>query len=150
MGTYTQLIYQIVFCAKYRAAFLREESQDQLFAYIGGVIRKMGCTPHIVGGYNDHLHIVYAASGKYSTGNIVKQIKVSSSSFIKDRPDLFPGFKSWQVGYGAFTYNKSDLNRIINYVKNQKSHHTQKSFEKEFIQFLEDFDIHYELQHLFS
>lgn len=149
MGTFTQLTYQIVFGVKYRRKFLRENSQDQLFSYLAGILKNLGCMPYIVGGHVDHLHIVYSATGKYSVGKIVQEMKTSSNTFMRNQPELFPNFQRWQVGYGAFSYRKDERNKLINYVKKQKSHHESLSFEQEYIQLLEEHGVDYEVSYLF-
>ena len=149
MGTFTQLTYQIVFGGKYRSKFLQENAQDQLFAYIGGILKNMGCIPYIVGGHIDHLHLVFSATGKYYIGKIVQNIKISSNAFMHDRTELFPDLINWQVGYGAFSYQRSKLNVLIEYVKTQKFHHETVSFKEEYIQLLEENGIEYDEKYLF-
>ncbi len=40
MGTYTQILYQIVFCPKYRAPCLKKEGREELFKYIAGLLKR--------------------------------------------------------------------------------------------------------------
>ena len=49
---------------------------------------------------------------------------------------MFPAFKGWQDGYGAFTYSISAKDKLVEYVKNQKLHHQKVSFEDEYIELL--------------
>jgi REP element-mobilizing transposase RayT len=102
MSTFTQLTYQVVFGGKNHNIFLPENTQDQLFAYMGGILKNLGCMPYTIGGHLDHVHMVYSATGKYSVGKIVQEIKTSTNIFMHDRHELFPDFTCWQVGYGGF------------------------------------------------
>jgi putative transposase len=149
MGTFTQLNYQVVFGGKNHNKFLLDQSQDNLFAYIGGILKNLGCIPHIVGGHQDHIHLVYTATGKYSVGKIVQEVKTSSHAFIKNRQELFPEYHSWQIGYGAFSYRKDELEKLIEYVRRQKVHHQSLSFKEEYIQLLKEHGIEFELKYLF-
>lgn len=42
----------------------------------------------------------------------------------------------WQDGYGAFSVSKSAEDTVIQYIRNQQEHHRKKSFQEEFIEFL--------------
>ena len=51
---------------------------------------------------------------------------------------LFPGFKGWSVGYGSFTCSYSELDRLIDYIKNQQEHHKTENFLEEYRRILEE------------
>jgi len=88
-----------------------------------------------------HLHPTIALS------DIVKDIKLASSRFIKDN-NLIPDFIGWQNGYGAFTYSISAKQTLIAYIQNQEEHHKVKSFREEFIQLLKDNGIDFDEKYL--
>jgi hypothetical protein len=69
--------------------------------------------------------------------DFVKDIKVSSSIWMK-KSKLFPAFNGWAVGYGSFTCSYMDINRLIEYIKNQHEHHQRISFEEEYRKLLLD------------
>ncbi len=79
--------------------------------------------------FENHLHILTDMNPSITSVDFVKDIKVSSSIWIK-RSNSFPVFKSWAVGYGSFTCSYMDINRLIEYIKNQKEHHQKISFEE--------------------
>ncbi len=147
MSTYTQIIYQIVFGTKYREKVLTKEKRDELFKYITGVINHKNCHIYIINGVEDHIHIVTHLHPSVSLASLVKDIKVSSSLYIK-KQKLFKNFKSWQEGYGAFTYNLKDKDRVINYVKNQEVHHRKKPFKDEYISLLIEHGIEFDEKYL--
>jgi len=72
--------------------------------------------------------------------DFVKDIKVSSSIWMK-RSNLFPVFNGWAVGYGSFTCSYMDINRLIEYIKNQQEHHQKISFEEEYRKLLLEYGI---------
>ena len=56
----------------------------------------------------------------------------------------------WQEGYGAFSYSKSQIDNVVKYILNQKEHHKNKSFRKEYLEFLEKFEVDYDEKYLFE
>ena len=56
----------------------------------------------------------------------------------------------WQDGYGAFSYGKSQLDKIYNYIKNQESQHKERTFHEEYIELLKRFGIEYDQKYLFN
>lgn len=103
MATYTQLLYQLIFSTKNRESTLVEPNREKLYRYLWGLLKNKKCTLYRINGTNDHLHIVSHIHPTISVSSLVKDIKVSSSQWIKDE-NVFPQFDAWQEGYGAFTY----------------------------------------------
>lgn len=42
----------------------------------------------------------------------------------------------WRRGYGAFSVSESQISKVVNYIVNQEKHHTKKSFEDEYKEFI--------------
>ena len=137
MSTYTQILYQIVFSTKYRIPALTKDNRDTLYKYIWGVLQNKKCHLYRIGGVEDHIHIVTHIHPSISLADLIKDIKISSSIFIKEN-NLFKNFDGWQIGYGAFTYSAKEKDVLIAYVKNQEKHHTKKSFKDELIKILNE------------
>lgn len=148
MSTYTQILYHIVFSTKNRERTLIESGQDQLFAYIWGVLKKKKCHLYRIGGVEDHLHIVTHIHPMIAPSNLIKDIKLASSKLIKQE-NLFPSFNGWQDGFGAFTYAYSSKDELIEYVKNQVEHHKTISFKDEYIKLLNENGIEFDEKYLF-
>jgi putative transposase len=117
MSTYTQLLYQIVFSTKYRTSTLNKEQRPELFKYIWGILKNKKCHLYRVNGLEDHIHIVAHIHPTIAISNLVKDIKLASSAFIKSN-NLFKNFTGWQNGYAAFSYSIDSKNDLIEYVKN--------------------------------
>ncbi len=147
MSTYTQILYQIVFSTKNRDPTLTKNHRDELFKYIWGVLKNKKCHLYRINGVEDHLHIVTHLHPSVSLSSLVKDIKVSSSLYIKEQ-NLFEKFKSWQDGYGAFTYSIKEKDRLIEYVKNQEEHHRIKTFKEEYIELLHEHGIEFDEKYL--
>ncbi|MEQ9310179.1 MAG: IS200/IS605 family transposase [Balneolaceae bacterium] len=147
MSTYTQLLYQIVFSTKGRVPCLRKDNRDELNKYIWGILKNKNCHLYRINGVEDHLHMLLHIPPSISVSSLVKDVKVSSSIFIKEKK-LFHGFDGWQDGYGAFTYSIKEKDRIIEYIKNQEEHHKMVSFKDEYRSFLLENDIKFEEKYL--
>ena len=122
MATYTQILYQIVFTTKNREDVLIESNREQLYHYIWGILKNKNCKLYQINGVENHLHIATDIHPSVALASLVKDIKVASSLWIKEN-NVFPGFTSWQEGYGAFTYSIKEKGAVVNYIKNQKEHH---------------------------
>jgi putative transposase len=140
MSTYTQILYQIVFSTRSRERTLKSNNRDQLFMYISGILQNKKCHLYRINGVEDHLHIITHLHPEIALSNLIKDIKLASTAWIKENK-IFPRFVSWQEGYGAFTYNIKEKDRLINYVNHQEEHHKIKTFEEEYKVFLQENDI---------
>jgi REP element-mobilizing transposase RayT len=147
MSTYTQLLYQIVFSTQKRRPSLSKENRDKLYKHIWGTLNNKNCHLYRINGIEDHLHIITHLHPTVTLADLVKDIKLSSSSMIKQKL-LFPSFNGWQNGYAAFTYSISEKNRLIEYVKNQETHHKKMSYKEELIRLLKKHEIEYDEKYL--
>lgn len=147
MSTYTQILYQIVFSTKNREPTMLREGRKRLFHYIWNHLENKKCHLYRMNGVEDHLHIVTSLHPTIALANLVKDVKVSSSQFIKEN-NIFPDFDSWQVGYGAFTYSIKEKDSLIEYVKNQEEHHKKVSFREEFIALLKEHGVEFDEKYL--
>ena len=126
-GTFQQIYIQAFFAVRYRQNFIRPEFEEDLYKYIAGIIRGKGQKPLAVNGMPDHVHMLFGLKPAMRISDLVRDVKNNSSNFINDQGFLKTKF-SWQEGYGAFSYCHSDFGKVINYIKNQKTHHYKKTF----------------------
>jgi len=147
MSTYTQILYQIVFSTKHREHTLEDENRKELFKYIWGILKNKKCHLYQIGGVVDHLHIVTHLHPSIALSDLIKDIKLASTAYIK-KQNLFLNFKGWQDGYGAFTYSIKEKERLIKYVQNQEEHHRHKTFKEEYIELLNEHGIEFDEKYL--
>ena len=147
MATYTQLIYHIVFSTKYRDPTMIAEQRKRLFAYIHQLLTNKNCHLYRINGVEDHLHILTHIHPTIAVSSLVKDIKLAASDFIH-REGLFPKFKGWQVGYGAFTASIKSKDRLINYIKNQEEHHRKTTYLDEYKGLLKEYQIEFDEKYL--
>lgn len=148
-NTYSQLYVQCVFAVKGRACLLQKPWRDELFKYISGIIKGKGQKPIIVNGVEDHVHIFVGMSTTMTVSELMREVKSLSTKYINDR-DLIGRRFSWQEGYGAFTYAHSQKKEVFNYIANQEIHHKRKSFREEYVEFLKEFELEFDLKYLFE
>ena|ERR1022692_295179 len=131
----------IVFSTKERRRYLQApELQVELHAYLGGISNGLGCPPLIVGGVQDHVHILGRQSRTITLADWVRDLKSSSSTWIKERNPSLSQF-SWQGGYGAFSVDTSGVEQVRAYIRNQEEHHRAWSFQDEFRKLLAEHDL---------
>lgn len=143
MATYTQIIYHIVFSTKDREPVLAAERRRDLFAYIWGVLKDKQCHLYRLNGVADHVHILTGLHPTVALADLVKDIKIASSAWIKDEK-VFQGFSHWQDGYGAFTCCMKEKDALIEYIKNQEEHHRTTTFADEYRQLLVEAGIEFD------
>ena len=127
MGRYTQILYHIVFGTKNKVPSLDAARRPDLYHYMWGVLKNKQSKLLRVGGVEDHMHILTSLHPTIALAALVKDLKVSSSLWIKER-QLFPAFSHWQDGYGAFTISRAGQDALSEYIKGQEEHHRHVSF----------------------
>jgi len=138
--TYVSALVHCVFSTKERRKLIRAETQSELWSFIGGIARKNGFKALIVGGTEDHVHILLSLPATVPLVKVVQLLEGASSRWMNETHGK--GF-SWQEGYGAFTLGVSQKPRTIDYIKRQAEHHRKRSFEEEFVAFLKKHAIDY-------
>ena len=126
----SHVLIHCVFSTKNREPFIDDDIEVELFQYLGGVCNRMECPSLKVGGYLDHVHVLCSLSRKLPIMDLLEEIKKRSSKWIKGKGDKYAGFY-WQTGYAAFSVDEKTVASIIQYIENQKTHHTGLSFQDE-------------------
>lgn len=148
-NTYTQIHIQSVFSVQDRSCILSEVWKNELFQYITGIIQNHGHKLLAINGMPDHVHVFFGMRPNQSLSDLMQDIKGDSSKWINQK-GFINGRFSWQEGYGAFSYSKSHVDHVINYIKKQEIHHRRKSFIEEYFEFLEKFEVPYDERYVFN
>jgi putative transposase len=136
-------------CHKYRQPTIADEHCTELYRYIWGVIKNKNCKLFQINGIEDHIHILCDLHPSMALADLVKDIKVGSSLWMK-ASGLFPDFIDWGEGYGAFTYSLRQRDIVINYIKRQKEHHRKVPFPVEYKALLDEHGVAYDESYLSS
>lgn len=133
----------IVFSTKYREALIHQPIETELYSYLAGICNNLDCHVLIVGGHVDHVHVLCMLSKKIALVQLMQKLKSCSSKWIKTKGEDYANFY-WQDGYGAFSVNSGEVQIVMNYIANQKEHHTKKTFQEEYRAFLQKYEVDYD------
>jgi len=103
--------------------------QPDLCAYLGHKCKEYGYHLYAVGAREDHVHVVVRLGPVVAVAEAARKLKGSSSRFCSDKLGGDSAFR-WQAGYGALTFGKRDLPRVVAYVRDQEKHHAQDELDR--------------------
>jgi putative transposase len=145
-----KILVHTVFSTKDRRPFLRDKSlRDELHRYLGGILMNLDCQPIIVGGVEDHVHLLCALSRTCEAAEMVKEVKRGSSIWIKCKSPELADF-SWQSGYGIFSIGFSQIKDVRDYIAGQEEHHRKVSFQDELRQLLRRYEIEFDERYVWD
>ncbi len=148
-NTYTQIYLHVVFAVSERACVIRPDRKSELQKYITGIgtqrkqkLIAINCMP-------DHTHILLGLKPDEAPSDLIGRIKTGSTNYINKQRWIGCRF-SWQEGFGAFSVSHSHLSTVIGYIRNQESHHRRKSFQKEYLEFLDRHEVPHDARYVFK
>jgi REP element-mobilizing transposase RayT len=145
-----KILVHTVFSTKDRRPFLREpELRAEMHRYLGGILNKLDCKSVIVGGVEDHVHLLATLARTRDAAEMVKEVKRGSSLWIKERDRSLSDF-SWQGGYGIFSIGFSQLEDVKRYIAGQEEHHRKHTFQEEFRLLLKRYELAYDEQYVWD
>jgi REP element-mobilizing transposase RayT len=145
--TYISGLVHCVFSTKLRRNLISSEIQPELWAFLGGIARKNGFKALMVGGTENHVHILLSLPATMPVAKAVQLVKGASSRWMNEK---HAGDFGWQEGYGAFTVGISQRDNTIAYIRSQAEHHRKRSFEEEFLAFLKKHRVEYDPQYVWG
>src|SRR5690606_38384307 len=125
---YTRILYHLVFRTKCSGKTIPLDHAPELYRYIWGSLKNKNCVLYRINGMEEHVHILFDLHPSVALADLVKDITVASSKWMK-QSGLFPDFRGWGIKYCAFTYSIREKDMLINYIKNQQTHHRNESFQ---------------------
>jgi REP element-mobilizing transposase RayT len=148
-NTYTQIYIHVVFAVEGRQNLIPPEHHDELQKFITGIVSAQKQKLIAINNMPDHLHLLIGLRPDSSLSDLVRDVKAGSSKFIKEKRWVAGRF-SWQEGFGAFSYSRSQLGTVIRYIEYQQRHHAKKSFREEYVELLERFGVNYDARYIFK
>lgn len=136
--SYLQLLYHIVFRPKDSMPVIPVEHEETLYRYIWGFVKQCGGVLYRIGGMPDHIHLFLQIPATTAVSDFMRDLKTSSSKFLKEHAEEFPRFRGWGKSYCAITHSVLEKQKIINYIKGQKEHHKKVSFREELLTILQE------------
>lgn len=146
--SYVSNLVHCVFSTKERFPFIDQELESRLWPYTGGIAGESGMKALAIGGTSDHLHTLLSLPATMSVAKAVQLLKGGSSKWVHD---MSPGYGkfAWQEGYGAFSVSASQKDKTMAYIRGQKEHHRKKTFQEEFLEFLNKHGVEYDARYVF-
>ena len=136
-----KILLHVVFSTKERRPFLRDHAlREEMHRYMGGILAGIDCPSIIVGGVEDHVHLLCVLSRTCAPADLVKEVKRSSSLWIKKRAPEYADF-AWQNGYGIFSIGSSQIEEVRRYIAGQEEHHRKETFQDEFRRLLQRYAV---------
>jgi REP element-mobilizing transposase RayT len=147
--SYSSSFFHIVFSTKDRRRCIDAKLRERLFPYLGGIARENGMQLLAAGGVEDHVHCLVVIPANLALSKAVQLLKGVSSKWIHE---TFPEQRqfAWQEGYGAFSISVSRIEDTINYIRRQEEHHRSRTFEEEFVAFLQRHRLEFDRRHVFG
>jgi putative transposase len=139
----------ITFSTKNREIIIDADIEKRLYEYLGGICKGLDCNPVQIGGYRNHIHILCTLSRTITQAILLEKLKKESSKWIKTVGKKYINFY-WQSGYGIFSVNPTEIDIVTNYIINQKEHHKTKTFQEEFLAFLNKYKIEYDERYVWD
>ena len=143
MHSFVSCLMHCVFATKERRPLIKPELQARLWPYLGGIARENKMKALMIGGVEDHVHVLLSLPSTLSVAKAVQLVKGNSSKWIHE---TFPEHQSfeWQEGYGAFSIGISGVDDTVKYIQNQAEHHRKMAFKEEVAVFLRKHGMEYE------
>jgi REP element-mobilizing transposase RayT len=148
-NTYTQIHIQAVFAVQNRISLIQPPWKDELYKYITGIVQKHDHKVLQINGMPDHIHLLMGFRPNQALSVLMQMVKEDSSKWINTKGFVIGKF-SWQSGYGAFSYSKNQVPRVIRYIIDQEKHHAKKSFLDEYEGLLKTYEIEYDPRYIFK
>jgi len=148
-NTYTQIYIHVIFAVQGRQSLISRPHREEVYKEIAGVMKAERQKLISINGMADHVHILVGLRPDSALSDLVKEIKVASTNLINDKGWVRGRF-SWQRGFGAFSYSRSQIRTVAAYIENQERHHSRRSFRAEYIDLLEKFEVEYDQKYLFK
>jgi REP element-mobilizing transposase RayT len=146
-NTYTQIHIHAVFAVQNRLSLIQKQWQDELYQYITGIIANNEHKLLQIGGMPDHVHVLFGMRPTQSLSDLMQDIKGNSSLWINQKRFVAGKF-SWQEGYGAFSYGKSQVDRVVKYIQQQERHHKKRNFAEEYLELLKLFGVEFDERYI--
>jgi putative transposase len=145
-----KILVHTVFSTKERRPLLRDQAlRKELHRYLGGILTNLDCQPIIVGGVEDHVHMLCALARTCNAAEMVKETKRGSSLWLKTKGPDWQSF-AWQNGYGIFSIGFSQIEAARNYIAGQPEHHRKVSFQDEFRRLLRRYGIEFDERYVWD
>ena len=130
--SFSAVYVHLVFSTKDRRPFLSDQNvRLQLHSYLGGISKTLDCPSLVIGGVEDHVHLLCNLGRTVTQADWVKELKRVSNLWLKQQGPSYKDFQ-WQSGYANFSVSPANLPEVRRYIETQEVHHQKQGFQDEF------------------
>ncbi len=148
-NTYSQIYIHVIFTVQGRINLIPKKHREELHKIIAGIISNRNQKLISIFAMPDHVHLLVGLKPNMAISDLVRDIKSGSSKYITEKKWVKGKF-NWQEGHGSFSYSRSQINQVANYIQTQEEHHTKKTFKEEYLEILDKLEIEYDERYLFN
>ena len=148
-GKYLSLLVHFTWSTAGREPWIEADMREDLYSYIGGIMKNKNAKLISAGGMFDHIHLYASMPSTISIADFVNAVKSNFSRWIHESASRLRGF-AWQEGYGAFSVSKSEESKVVRYISNQAEHHRKRTFKEELVGLLEKHGIEYDKRYIWK
>jgi putative transposase len=133
--SFNKIWLHVIFSTKDWHPMIKANIEDKIYGHIQEQLIGCGCFVKIINGMPDHIHLLYLQNPKMSITDTLKQVKGNTGHWINEQNITSDKF-AWQVGYAAYSVSESQVEKVYQYIANQKQHHIRKAFQQEYEEFI--------------
>ena len=148
-GTYTNLVYHVVFSTKSRRQLITLPIEDELHRYLGGIVRGIEGVPLEINGMADHVHLLARLPAKIAVSDALREVKACTSKWLNEHNQSQHKL-AWQDGYAAFSVSRSQAESVRAYIRDQKTHHAARDYQSELLALLDKHDVDYDERYIWD
>ena len=129
--SYNRIWIHAISATKNRYPLIDPAVETEIYQHMKEQLVETGCPVRIINGMPDHIHLLFLLNPKLAVIDITQKVKGNTSHWI-NQIDLIEEKFAWQTGYAAYSVSDSQVEKVYQYILNQKQHHAKKSFPTEF------------------
>jgi REP element-mobilizing transposase RayT len=145
----SSVLVHLIFSTKNRHPFITAEIEKELHPYMASIFKALKSPSLTIGGFDDHVHILFSLARTINIAELVEEVKTDSSKWIKTKGSDFSR-SQWQRGYGAFSIGQSQVTALKRYIARQRIHHQRVTFQDEYRKFLDGYGIAYDERYVWD
>ncbi len=146
----SKILVHTVFSTKERKPYLRDAVlREEMHRYLGGILTHLDCQPILIGGVEDHVHVLHTLCRTEAIADVLKEVKRGSSVWLKTQSPKLADFE-WQAGYGAFSIGQSQVGHLRTYIARQEEHHRKVSFQDEVRKLLRRYQVDFDERYVWD
>jgi REP element-mobilizing transposase RayT len=123
---YWQLFYHLVWGTRKREPIIGADVEMNLRRFFQMTVADSKMHLHAIGFMPDHVHLVASIPPQLAISEAVRRLKGAASHGVNAELRLDASF-GWQPEYGVLSFGEQALDRVIDYVVNQRQIHETRA-----------------------